>query len=440
MNRSIVPKKITLRRFLKTLGGLFLLLVVALVVWPKPDDLGRSEFFADRTYQFEALRALNDVAVAGGDTGEAAQAISQIKGGDAQSWYVAWNAAGDRVRNLALRTNNSLSKGDALLRAHTYYRTAEFFLAPHDPLRPQIWKKNVDAFYGGLDALHVAHERLTIPYGKNHLNAVYYPCPAGSEARPLLVVVGGYDSTMEELYLHVGAAALRHGYAVLTYEGPGQGSVIREQGLVFESTWEKPNGAVLDAFLASHARPAKIVLLGESLGGYLAPRAAAFDPRIDGVVAFDVWYDGFAVAARHVPPLAFWLREHGHTGILNFLAGLHSDSGATWAQTNGMWVFGVPDPFALLDAFKAYRLVPVAARIKADVLIFAGDDDHFIPADQLGQFRKSLTSARSVAAISFDRLSGGSQHCQIGAPSVWQAALFDWLNSTYPAATPTGHG
>ena len=150
---------------------------------------------------------------------------------------------------------------------------------------------------------------------------------------------------------------------------------------MFESTWEKPNGAVLDAFLASHARPAKIVLLGESLGGYLAPRAAAFDPRIDGVVAFDVWYDGFAVAARHVPPLAFWLREHGHTGILNFLAGLHSDSGATWAQTNGMWVFGVPDPFALLDAFKAYRLVPVAARIKADVLIFAADD---LAPDQIG--------------------------------------------------------
>jgi alpha-beta hydrolase superfamily lysophospholipase len=283
----------------------------------------------------------------------------------------------------------------------------------------------------------VAHERLVIPYGKHHLQAVYYPGAAGAEGRPLLVVVGGYDSTMEELYLSVGAAALRHGYAVLTYEGPGQGSVIRERGLVFESAWEKPNGAVLDAFLASHARPVKTVLLGESLGGYLAPRAAAFDPRIDGGVAFDVFYDGYAVATRNVPPFAFWLRRHGYNGILKFLAGLGSDPGAAWAQQNGMWVFGVSDPFALLDAFKAYRLAPVAQLIKADVLIFSGADDHFVPADQTNQFRENLTRAHSVTAISFDRLSGGSQHCQIGAPSLWQAALFDWVSSTYPAVSST---
>jgi alpha-beta hydrolase superfamily lysophospholipase len=238
---------------------------------------------------------------------------------------------------------------------------------------------------------------------------------------------------MEELYLSIGAAALRHGYAVLTYEGPGQGSVIREQGLTFEPDWEKPNGVVLDAFLANHAHPARIVLLGESLGGYLAPRAAAFDPRIDGVIAFDVFYDGYAVATRNVPQFAFWLRQHGYNGLLRFLAGLGGDSGATWAQENGKWVFGVSDPFAVLDAFKAYRLAPVAPRIKADVLMFAGADDHFVPSDQLDQFRNSLVNARSVTAIRFDRLSGGSQHCQIGAPSLWQAALFDWLNAKFTA-------
>jgi alpha-beta hydrolase superfamily lysophospholipase len=423
-----------MRKFLTVFGGILLVGIVASVVWPRPADMGRPTFFADRTYNFEAVRVLNDVAAAGGDTGEALQAISQIRAGDAQGWYAAWNGAGDRTRDLAARTTDSLSKGDALLRAHTYYRAAEFFLSPHDSIRPQIWEKNVEAFYAGLDALGVAHERLVIPYGKNHLNAVYYPGAAGAETRPLLVVVGGYDSTMEELYLAFGSEALRRGYAVLTYEGPGQGSVIREQGLVFESAWEKSNGAVLDAFLARHARPAKIVLLGESLGGYLAPRAAAFDPRIDGVVAFDVFYDGYAVATRNVPPFVFWLRRHGYNGILKFLAGLGSDPGATWAQQNGMWVFGVSDPFGLLDAFKAYRLAPVAPLIKADVLIFAGADDHFVPADQMNQFLESLTRAHSVTAISFDRLSGGSQHCQIGAPSLWQAALFDWLDSKYPAA------
>ncbi len=223
---------------------------------------------------------------------------------------------------------------------------------------------------------------------------------------------------------------------MLTYEGPGQGSIIREQGLTFTPEWEKPNGAVLDTFLATHAKPAKIVLLGESLGGYLAPRAAAFDSRIDGVVAYDVFFDGGAAAARNVPPFVFWLRKHGYTGVLNFLSGLKSDPGTTWAQQNGMWVFGLKNSFAVLDAFKAYSLAPVASRITADVLMFAGTDDHFIPPAQLDEFKKSLTHARSVTSVVFDRASGGSEHCQLGAPSLWQASLFDWLSAKFgPAHT-----
>ncbi len=420
-----------MRRILVVVALAAALLVAAGMFWPQPPDVGRSRFFADRSYNFEAERVLNDVAAAGGDTGEAEQAIGSIKAGDASAWYEAWNAAGDRVRALALRTQDPLSRGDALLRAHTYYRSAEFFLAPHDARRPGVWTRNVEAFYAGLASLGVAHERFSIPYGEHHLNAVYYPGPRGAQARPLLVVVGGYDSTMEELYLSVGAAALRRGYSVLTYEGPGQGSVLREQGLTFEPAWEKPNGAVLDAFLATHTRPAKIVLLGESLGGYLAPRAAAFDRRIDGVVAFDVFFDGYAVATRNVPQFAFWLRDHGYDRTLKFLAQRGGDPGSRWAQENGKWVFGVEDPFAVLDAFRAYRLAPVAERITADVLILAGSDDHFIPADQMQQFKSGLTHAHSVAAVEFDRASGGSQHCQVGAPSLWQASLFDWLGATF---------
>jgi alpha-beta hydrolase superfamily lysophospholipase len=110
--------------------------------------------------------------------------------------------------------------------------------------------------------------------------------------------------------------AHEHGYGVLTYDGPGQGSVLRRQGLTF-THWEKPTGAVLDAFLADHARPEKIVPVGMSMGGYLAPRAAAFDERFDGVVAYDVFFDMGATARRYAPPAAFWLHEHGFTAIID---------------------------------------------------------------------------------------------------------------------------
>lgn len=415
----------------KVLIGVVVVVVVA-VAWHvlsrPPEDRGNPRYFADQTYNFETVRVLNDIAAVGGDSADVAQAVAGLKAGDAQGWYQAWTAAGDRALELAHRTADPISKGQALLRGHNYYRAAEFFLAPHDPQRQRVWKKNVDAFYQGLDVLGIAYERIRVPYGNYHLNAVYYPGPAGADKKPLLVVVGGYDSTMEELYFHVVAAAHERGYSVLTYEGPGQGSVLREQGLAFTPAWEKPNGAVLDTFLATHPVSGKIVLIGESLGGYLAPRAAAFDPRISGVVAYDVFFDGGAIATRHVPPFVFWLRDHHYDATLKYLAEHGpNDPGSTWATQNGMWTLGVNDPFEVLDAFKAYTLAPVASRIASDVLILAGADDHFVPGDQASAFAKGLTRARSVTTVVFDQDSGGGEHCQMGAPSLWHATLFDWL-------------
>jgi alpha-beta hydrolase superfamily lysophospholipase len=279
--------------------------------------------------------------------------------------------------------------------------------------------------------LGVRYERITVPYGKYHLNAVYYPGPQGADSKPLIVLVGGYDSTLEELYMQFVPAAYAHGYSVLTYEGPGQGSIIRKQGLTFTPQWEKPNGAVLDTFLANHAKPPKIVLIGESMGGYLAPRAAAFDNRIDGVVAYDVFFDGYAIATRKVPPFAFWLRRNHYDGTLKFLAGLNNDPGATWAQQNGMWTLGAKDSFSVLDAFRPYTLAPVASRIHADVLALAGADDHFVPVNQIDEFKKSLVNARSVTAITYDRASGGAEHCQLGAPSLWQTTVFEWIKAKF---------
>jgi predicted alpha/beta-fold hydrolase len=244
-----------------------------------------TRFFADQAYHFQTLRALDAIPFGGADTSEVLQTIGRIRVGDAQSWHAAWCAAADRVARLAAETKDKTSSGLALLRAHSYYRTAEFFLSPTDPKRQPTTKKNLAAFYSGLDALNVDYERISAPYGQGaHLNAVYYPGPVGDCGKPLIIFVGGYDSTLEELYFALAKAARDRGYSTLTYEGPGQGEVLREQGLPFTPEWEKPNAAVLDAFLRRHERPDKIVLVGMSLGGYLAPRAAAFDPRIDTII------------------------------------------------------------------------------------------------------------------------------------------------------------
>ena len=95
----------------------------------------RVKFFTDQTYHFQTLRALNDILFGGADTSDVLETIRHIREGDRDSWYAAWERTGDRVAELASRTKDNISRGRALLRAHNYYRTAEFLLAPADPRR-----------------------------------------------------------------------------------------------------------------------------------------------------------------------------------------------------------------------------------------------------------------------------------------------------------------
>jgi pimeloyl-ACP methyl ester carboxylesterase len=335
----------------------------------------------------------------------------------------AWEATADRVLALAERTRDPLSKGGAYMRASTYQRTAEFLIPPDDPKRPESFQKTGSYFFKGLDTLGVRYERITIPYGAGNLRALYYPGRQGAETKPLIMFGGGFDSIIEEYYPNFAEAAFKRGYSVLTYEGPGQGQALRKYGLTYTPEWEKPVTASLDEFLHTHAKPSKIVLIGMSMGGYFAPRAAAFEERIDGVVAYDTMYDFGAVAgplmAAAKNPLAM------------------NNISVSWAYRNALWTMGTKNVEETTKACAAYTLAPVADRIRQDVLILAGMDDHFVPIHQTADFEKALLNARSVTTRIFDRPSGGAGHCQGGALTLYHAAVFDWLLEKFPA-TPRG--
>lgn len=394
---------------------------------------GRARFFGDQAYHFQTLRALNDIRADGADTVEVLETIKHIRQGDAQSWFSAWEKTGERLLQRAEKIADPMSRGQTYLRAHNYLRTAEFFLPPQDAKRPLSFKKNVRAFHLGLDALGVQHERIKAPYGQHHLNAIYYPGPAGADAKALIVFCGGYDSTLEELYFALVRGAHARGYNVLTYEGPGQGSVLRDQKLAFTPEWEKPTGAVVDTFLAGHARPPSMVLVGMSMGGYLAPRAAAFDDRFDGVVAYDVLYDFGEAAERNVPGFVITLHRLGFEKLVQLLVRIKSyfSPGFAWAVGNGLWVLNTSTAMQTLEALRAYTLEKVAAQIKADVLIFAGAHDHFVPVSQAADFERRLTGARSVTTVIYDVESGGAEHCQLGAQALWHADFFDWMEEKF---------
>ncbi|CEJ10215.1 2,6-dihydropseudooxynicotine hydrolase [bacterium YEK0313] len=379
-------------------------------------------FFKDQTYHFQALRVLSDAPSGGADIAETLEAIGRIREGDPIGWHDAWAATARRNSARAAACLDPVSRGLAHLRAHTYWRTAEFLLKPEDERRPNAWAAQIEAFDQGLRVLGIAHTRFEVPYEGGSLRAIHYPGPAGSDAKPLVVMVGGYDSTLEELYFVLVEAAHRRGYGVLTYEGPGQGAALRRHGLTFTHEWERPNAAVLDAFLSRHPAPPAIVLVGMSMGGYLAPRAAAFDRRIDGVVAYDVFYDVASVARRFA--------------ALDADPATRQIPGVVWAIDNARWTLGVTSVDGMIAGFAPYRLEAVAHRIAADVLILAGEADHFVPLEQAKAFEAACVAARSVETVMFDRPSGGAEHCQLGAPTLWHETFFDWMIRRFGGALP----
>ncbi len=92
-----------------------------------------------------------------------------------------------------------------------------------------------------------------------------------------MIIFGGFDSYVEEFF-PIMLAIARSGYEVVGFEEPGQGGALEDTGQVLTPEWHRPVGAVLDHFTLD-----RVTLLGISLGGCLAIRAAAREPRVTRV-------------------------------------------------------------------------------------------------------------------------------------------------------------
>jgi pimeloyl-ACP methyl ester carboxylesterase len=305
------------------------------------------------------------------------------------------------------------------------YRAADFFMSRDDPNRRRAFEKFIALF-------HEAHrdegiERISVPYESSRLYGL--KLVPESPSLGTIVVHAGYDAYVEEFYGLAQAMAAR-GYQVIMFDGPGQGSTLMRENLAMTHEWEKPVGAILD-----HFELTDVTLVGISLGGCLALRAAAFEPRVKRVVAFDVMLDFFQCITSRRGKLAevalttlVWLRL---AALLNLLARamMKRDLMSKWGVEQGMHVLGAATPAEYFDKLKAYNSRSISARIVQDTLIMAGAEDHFVPLSQLYDQLPLLSHARSLTAQIFTRAEQAQSHCQIGNLGLAVSRILAWVDA-----------
>ena len=274
--------------------------------------------FSDQSFSFETLRALGYAPYGGADIGEVTSTASRIPDGDKTAWYTQWRALAERIHADADRSaaeGHLVSARESYLRASNYYRLCEFYLrvgSANDPEVREVGQLSVDSFARAAQLMNPAPQPVRFPYEDTTLPGWWIPAepgtahPAGGDPdgpRPTLLFHGGFDSTEEELYFTGGAAAARRGYHVLAFAGPGQGSALRDQKLLFRPDWDAVVTPAVDWLLARpDVDPDRIALMGMSFGGLLAPRAAATEHRLAALIAYDGLYSFADVLYRLVGP------------------------------------------------------------------------------------------------------------------------------------------
>jgi pimeloyl-ACP methyl ester carboxylesterase len=390
--------------------------------------------FKDDLLDAQLVRAVGAAAYGGSDLGECLAAAREVDESDLDSWYVAWHGLATRVHELARSEDAAgrrVSARAAYLRACTYHRTAGVMLVgvPVDRRLVDSNAEQTQAFRSAAALMDGPAEVVAIPYGQTTLPGYFFSVDDSGIPRATVVLTGGYDGTCEELYFFNGAAALARGYNVLAFDGPGQGAALLQQGLTLRPDWEAVVTPVMDFLAArSDVDSERIALIGLSLGAHLAPRAAAYEPRIAALIADCGAFDlraGFL--ARMPARLAVGYLANRRTVRLALSAVLKrmaKKPTAGWALRRGQLVHGVASPLAYLDSLAPYSLADHASRIGCPSWICnAEDDDIGASAPELVA---ALTSPHEF--VQFRTAEGAGDHCEQAARSLYHARSFGWLD------------
>ena len=362
----------------------------------------------------EMLAMLSTAPYGGAEIAEVDRAGRKLRThvGDDEAWFSVWREGGDILYE---RSKKAEAKGQRLTAASTYlracshYQHAEHFRQPKDDHALTVFRRSLECFrrYAELtDRPRI--EFVDLPFDGGAFPAVFVHAENTSARRaPCVVRFPGFDTQKELQFLRGVTDITRRGISVLVVDGPGSGEALRFRGLHLRHDYEVAGSAALD-YLETRpdVTPDRIGVVALSLGGYFAPRCAAFDPRFRACVAWGAIWDYHELWRRRIERL----RKASLSVPADHL----------------LWVTGTSSFDDAVRKLEGFRLDGIAQKVRCPFLLTHGTDDEQVPLEDAHTLFNAIGSRDKTFRI-FDAEEGGAQHCQRDYLTLVSTTIADWL-------------
>ncbi|SCK14472.1 2,6-dihydroxypseudooxynicotine hydrolase [Variovorax sp. HW608] len=287
-----------------------------------------------------------------------------------------------------LGAGHKLTAAANFVRSSIYYHFAQYFQHYHPELKRELHGHKNRVFMRGAHLLNSPVQRVVFPFRGIQI-AGHLRLPAGVTNPPVAICVGGADTTKED-YFTFTDLCIERGIATFAFDGPGQGETAFEMLLIQD--FEACIAAAIDYLETREEIDAnRIGIVGRSMGGYFAPKAASVEPRLKALACWGVMYDREDMPTK--------------TGI--------------YAAT-GLAMSGTETLAEAVEFFKSWTLEGHVQNIKCPVFVTHGGLDS-LPIEKANRFVRELANGAEV--MNWD----DSGHCCHDRSHIMRPAIADFL-------------
>jgi dienelactone hydrolase len=334
---------------------------------------------------------------------------------DTDRLFDCWASVANRLIELAEEDEASgrdYSASQKYARAACYLAGAERLQPPEWSRRGEAYARVLDIFTRGATLSSDPFEKVEVPWGDTSMPAYLISVGSPSEPAACMIQWNGLDSTKEMMHQSgLYRELARRGVSTLIVDTPGSGEALRCRGLTARPDTEVWASACVDYLEERHDIASdRIGIVGWSLGGYYAPRAAAFEKRLKLCVAWGANHNWGALQRRR-------LRNEGEKPVTHY-----------WEHVQ--WVWGADDEEDFLARVEAVSLVGVVSEITVPFLITHGQNDRQIPRGDADQsYAEAIGSPKRELKI-FSEREGGVEHVSIDNLPLATSYIADWVSET----------